>query len=489
VLVLFVQPVVHNLQTSVHQRLQLSDSQHICTWGGQCTGGRLAASRLTSIESLLRSVRFCWPRVSNDMTMRVLSNAVRLSFAAAVLAVAAGASEATLMMHTLEHGSVRGSVEVLRGVTSTWTVESSAVTAVVSDACVLRSVGGRASGTELIEVGTHARSLSCHCVELHACMRTRYAQSLSCSGAVLPLHALYVCSKSLSHCVELHALYAYAQSLSCSGAVLPLHALYVCSKSLSHCVELHALYAYAQSLSCSGAVLPLHALYVCSKSLSHCVELHALYAYARSLSCSGAVLPLHALYVCSKSLSHCVELHALYAYAQSLSCSGVVLPLHALYVYVARTLLFQSRWVHTLLQSFMQWCGIATACTVCVRCTYVALPIEVGAHALTVFHAVVWYGHCMHCMCTLHVRCSSDRGGCTRSYSLSCSVVVLPLHVLYVYVARTLLFQSRWVHTLLQSFMQWCGIATACTVCVRCTYVALPIEVGAHALIVFHAVV
>ena len=98
--------------------------------------------------------------------MRVLSNAVRLSFAAAVLAVGAGAAqdqhddrsatEATHMTHTLEHGSVRGSVEVLRGVTSTWTVESSAVTAVVSDACALRSVGGRAIGTEPIEVGAHA---------------------------------------------------------------------------------------------------------------------------------------------------------------------------------------------------------------------------------------------------------------------------------------------------------------------------------------------
>jgi hypothetical protein len=137
-----------------------------CSRRGQSRAS-VAASRLTSIELLLLPVRLCWPRVSNDMTMRVLSNAVRLSFAAAGLAVAAGAAqdqhvatEATHMTHTHEHSSVRGSVEVLHGVTSTWTVESSAVTAVVSDACALRSVGGSASGTESIEVGAHALSLS-----------------------------------------------------------------------------------------------------------------------------------------------------------------------------------------------------------------------------------------------------------------------------------------------------------------------------------------
>jgi hypothetical protein len=45
----------------------------------------------------------------------------------------------------------------------------------------------------------------------------------------------------------------------------------------------------------------------------------------------------------------------------------------------------------------------------CVRCTYVALPIEVGAHALSLScSAVVLPLHALY-MCALHVRCSSQK--------------------------------------------------------------------------------
>ena len=94
---------------------------------------------------------------ANDGMLRVvLANSAMLVFAAAV----AMSVEARGAPRTARNGnSVRSAVDVSgvdvvasRGTATTWTVESDAITAVVSDECALRSVGGRGTGADPIEV-------------------------------------------------------------------------------------------------------------------------------------------------------------------------------------------------------------------------------------------------------------------------------------------------------------------------------------------------